>query len=529
MLQRIIFSIWLTGCCLFCPALISESWAQLEQAKRIELTPDANQDESFDVIPLEDSGMLLTVRRIGYYAASAMQFRFLRYNTDLKELWAVEYKPDIRFSAVMSYHNEQYLYWLFHENDSDKYMIFRLNLDDGITETFEGKLLYGFDVQQFKVLGNQAYIGGYHRNRPVVMAFSFFDLTAKVLPGLYANHMEISSIELDEERREINVLVQSIRRRCQFSIRSYSYDSKPLRTVDFEGANHSLISGKMLRINDDESLLVGNYSTDCTPYSQGVYVTRINRADNGPANPSAIQYIEFSELKNFFNYLKPKRQQKLLAKVLRRKEEGKDVKFRYRLLVHDLMRTDEGLLLVAEVYYPQYRGTALPYSSGAARTADRYFEGYRYTHAFMCGFDKEGNFLWDNCLPIQDLESSELTEKVQVSRQGDKLVLAYPKKDEINTEVIQGGKTLKELENYSLKASLNGGKVVNSERENVVAWYGQYFLASGFQKISADKNGFGPSQREVFYINKLTYTLKDLSDSTTNTSTVKGKSPGRYE
>lgn len=528
MFQRLFISSFFILFTVFCPMLTYRALAQLEQIKRIELKNDANHEESYEIMPLEERGMLLTVRQTGYYTSSSTRFSFKRYTTELNEQWTVEFTPDIRYTPLVSYQNKQYLYWLFHEHDSEKYMIMRLSLEDGVTETFDGKILYGLDVQHFKVLDGQAYIGGNHRNKPVVMVFSFFDQTTKVLPGLYANHIEISSIELDEERREVHVLVHSMRRQCEFSVRSYSYDSKPLRTVSYENANVSLISGKMLRINDEESLLVGNYSVDCTPYSQGVYITRINHADNGPANPDNIRYLEFSELKNFFNYLKPKHQERMWAKVLRRKEEGKGIKFRYRLLVHDLVRTNEGLMLLAEVYYPQYRGTALPYGSGGGRMVDRYFEGFRYTHAFMCGFDKEGNLLWDNSVSIQDVESSELTEKVQVSQQGDKFVLAYPKKDEIKTEVIQRNKTLKEQENFSLKASLENGKILNTEQQNVMAWYGQYFLACGFQKIAADKEGFSPNQRDVFYINKLTYSLKGLTDLPTNTTSVRSKSAKKH-
>ena len=169
-------------------------------------------------------------------------------------------------------------------------------------------------------MGSQAYVSGSHHGRPVVMSFSFFDHTVKVLPGLYANRMEISSLEIDESRREVNVMVHSLRRHCKFSIRTYNCTmASYCERIDFDGAQNSLISGKLLPINPQESLLVGNYSTDCTPYSQGIYVTRIHHGNPGscrPVKPSKpIQYIEFSQLQNFFNYLKPQRQQKLLARA----------------------------------------------------------------------------------------------------------------------------------------------------------------------------------------------------------------------
>lgn len=503
-----------------CPA-----YGQLAQSLRLEIPSDPNKVEAFDVTPLAERGVLMTIRSGSFYDNLPVRFSFKKYNTDLKLIWQTDFAQDVRFRPVQSFNNDQYVYHLFREYDTDRFQFLRLHLDDGVIETFDGTLLDQFDIEQFKVMGSQAYVGGYHHGRPVVMAFSFFDRLAKVLPGMYINHMEISSLEIDEARQEVNVLVHSIKRHCQFSIRTYNYDSKLLRTIDFDGAKNSLISGKLLPVNDQESLLVGNYSTDCTPYSQGIYVTRIHHGDQVDAAAEAvksIQYIEFSQLQNFFNYLKPHRQQKLLARALKKKEEGKDYKFHYRLLVHDLHPTPDGLTLVAEVYYPQYRGNTIAYG-GYLRGTDRY-EGFRYTHAFVCGFDKQGKLLWDNCLPIKELLSPDLTEMVQISHQSDRIVLAYPNDGEINTEVIQGNKVLKEPEKFKLQTNAEDEKVTFSAQDNLMAWYGQHFLACGFQKIAPAKNY--TNQREVFYLNKLTHS----AESTTgpgNATTRKNDGSGR--
>ena len=487
--------------------------AQMEQARRLELATDTGSDESFDVTTLSERGVLVTIRKGGFYANDPAEFRFQFYTTDLNEQWTTRFKSEGRFEPRLSYHNNDFLYWLFQEENTATIQILRVNLQDGSTETFAGDLLDGMIMQHFKVVDSQAYIGGTHNTRPVVMAFSFFDRTTKVLPGLYANHIEISSIEVDPIRREVHVLTHTQKRGCQFSVRSYGYDAKPLRILDFGGDDHNLISGKLLTVNDDELMLIGNYSTDCTPYSQGIYVTRISHGETGPADADRIQFIEFSALQNFFKYLKPKQQQKMQAKLDKRKQENRDTKFRYRLLVHDPILTDDGLLLVAEVYYPQYRGTALPYVVNMPRVGpaavNRHFDTFRYTHAIICGFDKQGNLLWDNCLPIQELESAELAEMVQVSQQADKLVMAYPHKGEIHTEVIQGSRTVRETEKFSLKVGANDKqRITDSENENLAAWYGHYFLACGFQKIVDDpRHGFNP--REVFYLNKLTYSLAE--------------------
>lgn len=507
--------------CLFLTAALQPVRAQLEQSLRIEIPSDPDQAESFDVTPLNERGVLMTIRTGGFYDTTPATLNFKKYDINLKLLWQTSFKQDIKYKPVSTYNNDQYVYHLFREYDTDRFQFLRLHLDDGVIETYEGRLIDQFDIHQFKVMGGQAYVSGYHHGRPVIMAFSFFDQSTKVLPGMYVNRMEISSLEIDEARQEVNVLVHSLKRNCKFSIRTYNYDSKLLRILDFDGAENALVSGKLLPVNEHESLLVGNYSTDCTPYSQGIYVTRIHHGDSGSAatdEPTTeIQYIEFSQLQNFFNYLKPNRQQKLLARAKKKKDEGKDYKFRYRLLVHDLQPTADGLTLVAEVYFPQYRGSALGYG-GYLRGADRY-EGYRYTHAFICGFDKQGKLLWDNCFPIKELLSTELTEMVQVSQQGDRVVLAYPNDGEITTEVIQGNKILKETEKFKLLTNAENEKVTFSAQDNLMAWYGRHFIACGFQKIAPTKHV--STQREVFYLNKLTYSEENQPTKSTSVKTRK--------
>lgn len=516
---------WMLMACF--PAL-----AQFEPSARLELPTNQNAEEFYDVTTLGEQGVLVNVRQGDYYSSAPTKFSFKRYNTDLKLLWTAEYKIDPFFEPVRSCRTEHYLYWLMKENSNEKITVLRLNLTDGAMETYRGELVTPMDLFHFKVLDNIAYLGGYYRSRPVVVSFSFFDLTSKVLPGLYTNHIQLNNIEVDEQRRLVHVMTDATHQRnCEFTVRTYSYEGRLLRTVNLDGNEHSLISGKLLPLNDEESLLVGNYSNDCTPYSQGVYITRIRNSaaisgETPTGNNMAItptedtRFIDFSELQNFFNYMKPKRQQKLLERLARRRDQGKDTKFRYRLLVHDLVPTDEGLMLIAEVYYPQYRGSSYPYP-GSTRSFDRNQEGYRYTHAFLCGFDKKGKLLWDNSLSIPDLTSFDLHQMVQVSRHGNATVLAYPHDGEINSEVIEGGKVVREREKYSLKKLGENEKVVYSENDQLESWYDGHFLACGFQKISTDRSLAPP--REVFYINKVTCNLDEKTDNPSSRSETPDK------
>jgi hypothetical protein len=525
-------------CFLFALIVCSVSaFGQLAQVGRLELPVNPTNNENFTVLPLGERGTLITHHLIEDYGRQPHIYQFIRTDTALTARWRLDYKLPERYVPFLTFDNEQYLFHLYIEPNTNKIAVFRLSLDEGVGELYQGEMPSALEISQFRVMGNVAYLAGYFRSRPVVMSFSLFDNSFRVFQGLYVNHMELGNVEVDPYRQEVHVSTYSARKRCQFTVRSYSPDGKPLRIIDYDGTKYSLITGKILPISADESLLVGNYSADCTPYSQGIYITRIQHTETGKLSVKtdhgeAIRYFDFSTLKNFFNYLKPKRQQRLLARVLKRREAGKDYKFHYRLLVHDLIPTPTGLRVAAEVYFPLYKGTASPFLTGPARNAflssagmnpfmlpatatrqpaDRYSTGYQFTHAFICEFDRTGNLIWDNCLPINNLTDPVLSQKVEVMSQPERMVLAYAHEGKILTELIERDSVLRSQEEYKIGAANETEKVPMNTDTKVMAWYGPCLLTMGYQKILPGTGTYAPP-RDVFFVSKLRYNLYPVAE-----------------
>lgn len=492
---------FLITCLLVLLAALPAS-AQLAQAKRLEFEQKPNGEEQYEVLTLGRRGMLLTYKRMDFYAGSPLQWKFTLYDTDLKVRWETEHKIKYPMQPLLSYQNAEFLYWLYGEPESQKISILKLNLDTGDPEIIDGELLAVDDVSEFRVLGNTAFVAGHYRDRAVVVRFDFFSRQSRVLPGMYVNRLTVSSLEVDEATQQVNVIVTTNRRgRCQLNLRTYTYEGKLLRETPLAAEEgRTLLSGKVVPLGGGESLLVGNYSANCSPYAQGVYVSQLDEAGQ-----SGVRYLEFSQFKNFFNYLKPGRRQRVLDRIARKKEEGKEPKFRYLMLVHDLVPTEEGFLLVAEAFYPQYRSTPTGSFSAFSRSGlDRSLEGFRYTHALICGFDKAGKLLWDNCLAMPDRLSYELEEQVQLTRQANnKLVLAYPLEDRISTLVIKGSEVVEDKDDYELAPKDGPERIVSTENTTLAAWYGHYFLAWGTQRKGSLTN-----PREVFYLEKLGYPVK---------------------
>ncbi|MFN4147350.1 MAG: hypothetical protein ACK4GN_16105, partial [Runella sp.] len=98
--------------------LVLEAHSQLQQSLRLEFRVSQNQDETYDVTPLKENGLLVTQRQTPHYGME--KWIFHRFNTDLKQRWNTEFKILDEWKPVKSYHNQQYLFWLFQEADNDK-------------------------------------------------------------------------------------------------------------------------------------------------------------------------------------------------------------------------------------------------------------------------------------------------------------------------------------------------------------------------------------------------------------------------
>lgn len=476
--------------------------AQLNQLAEINILKDSKFDESISILSLNKGGILLTLQKEGFFNRSVANWVFYRYDSNLNERWQTTLNLETGFKSVMSYQNENYLFWLFQEPETPKIIIVRLDLERGEMDEFKGKLLGNVEVQFFKVLDNTAFLGGNYFDKPIVISFSFFHQKGTVLHGLYDDHLEINGLEVDDKRNELNVIVKERRKgKCGLAIQTYSAEGKSLRTIhlpDLEGNSLSFISGKMLPLSEKETLLVGNYSNNCNDFSKGLYLTRL---EEGFEKGTSI--IKFGDMKNFFAFMSPKRQEKMKEKIEQKKKEGKDPNFSYKLLVHNLLATEKGSVLIAEIYYSQPKNNSSLYTSIlGSRLGDKVKreEEYTFTHAVICEFDKTGKILWDNALVMDNLVSEDLVEQIQVSKLNDKWLLAYLKKGKINLQQLKESEHIGEKETFEIKTD---EKAKPDEEANVAAWYDQNFVVWGTRKLETKRSE--DPLKEVFYLRKLGY------------------------
>ncbi len=262
-------------------------------------------------------------------------------------------------------------------------------------------------------------------------------------------------------------------------------------------------------------IVSGVYGNRHSDYSRGIYVATID-----PNGYQQIKYYNYGDLDNFFKYMKAKREYRVKERIERRKIKGKKVRFNYRVIIHELIEDGDQYILLGEAFYPQYtslsqssygnRGFFQPYSSNTPYLrGDQVFDGYRYTHAVIIGFDRNGRRLWDNSFEINDVKTYTLEQYVKLDTDHDKIALLYLYNNQIRSKIIKGNQVLEGKTEDPIKTLYDDDILLAEDRtvNQLNYWYDDFFYAYGVQNIVNTGNQTIPKRR-VFYLTKISYRWK---------------------
>lgn len=489
---------------------IMESFAQLEQSGRIEIPMDY-EDENFEVLSAEERGIILYREVKNRETKMERKYQVILIDTAVNKKWESHYFIDLRYIIIGFEHFENHFYLLFQRNTESlkaDLFVLRIDLDTKISETFLIEREYAMELTEFEVLGNTLIFGGYANTLPTVIIYQFGKKTPKVVPGLFNERTQIQHLELDDKLRIFNVLVSFRIKdgRRSLSLNSFDEHGDLIKNINLQPSNeYSLLFGRTVKLDRNVELIVGTYSRKRSDLSRGIFLARIS-----PEGDQIINYYNYADLKNFFNYMKASRQRRVEQRIQRRKIKGKKNKFDYRLLVHEVVEQDGKFIMVGEAFYPKYNQSSYYSGYGSTYFTDNFgnaFEGYKYTHAVVFGFDRRGRLIWDNSFEINDVISYSLEQFVHITPSEKDIALLYMYENEIRTKIIEGNDVLEGKNFNELKLAFEDDIADESEGEygGLEKWYNGNLFAYGVLKIKNMKDEGVKLSREVFFINKIRY------------------------
>jgi hypothetical protein len=495
--------------------------------KRIELPLSGNA--AYQTVPLGEQGVLLISK------PDKGTFNVQKFDTNLDRVWSIDGPIESNLDYMASSYDGQAVFLLFSKYRSPLYQIVKVNVGPGFVETFTINTLDRFEITDFKTLGYSVFMAGMVRNEPVLIYTQLTTNQTRILPSAIKGSNAIQTVEVDTAHHLVNVSFAVKKgRQTRIVARSYEETGELYAQVAVDPEeDYSLLSGRLQVLNDSVRIVIGTYgyrnmqSTN-NAASQGLYISKF--IDKELVFTS---YHSFTDFKNFFNFMNERQQEKIEKRIRKKKESGDDLKLNYRLLVHDIVPKNNNFLLVAEVFYPEYRyqnpnmmgglgygsmigypfgmGLYNPYlwnpMYGGRGYNQQIFDGFTYTHAVVADVDQNGKLLWDNSISFDNVKSMELREKIKVqtfSNGNSKLV--YSHNGAIRSKIIKGNQVVDSDRVIPNETNVEGDKVRKTSTDDIDYWYGNFYLAWGEQRII---NAAGDPQtrgrRNVFYLNKIGY------------------------
>ncbi|PJJ55002.1 hypothetical protein [Hymenobacter chitinivorans] len=474
------------------------------QTARLELPlQSSSSDVQVLAIP-EDSSVVLLVEREAKITGPST-FTFQKLDKDLHSRWEKPLEVPERFSLAETCNEGSMVYALFQDDYlSNKLWIAALNSRTGDmrTTTYDTKLTHS--VYSMKALDGNLFVTVQIEQHLTVLLLKLASGDFQFLPAVYEPLESQLTFLADSVAKQVKFVVsQNNGVKSRLQVKQISPQGKLLHSEFVQAeSNRSLLTAQLSPGDSTHRLMAGTYTLRDIRYSQGLFATDLTQPLTASGARPSLRFYDFLNLKHFFDFMSPNRQARLRQRGARRLAADREFRLHYRLLMHDLLPSPEGYVLVAEIYFPHYRYNN--YGFGFVGTA-RNFDGYHTTHAIVCGFDQHGNLLWDNTFVLKDVEHYNLEETVRIRPLPDgRYALTYIDDHHIRYKIID--RTAPSPNDWEVPvqttlAADTKEKITNTASSDVQAWYGGRFLAFGYQHVRAPNwNG-----RDVFFVNTIDF------------------------
>ncbi len=495
-------SIRLSSLLLFLLAISLVTIAQVEQSGRIEIPMDPMDFQSPKVISLDSAG-LITYRR--FFVNGKDQLELMRLDSTLQVKWRTLIEVNSNLNLIAAKALQKKVYFLYKYNIND-FLVITVQIESGGYVAQSIKNYIPFNFYDLEVTPRALLIGGYFNYRPLVLYVDLITEKSKILPGFFNEQGEITQIKANADGTvDVVLAAKNMERTKCLWIRNYDEEGNLIKTIVITpDKNKNMIFGRSIKTADNRQIVAGVYGR-FADYSRGIFISEIN-----PYGEYKTDYYNFADFKNFFSYMRAKREQRVKDRIERRKIKGKKIKFNYRFLVHDLITMGNQVIMMGEAFFPHYsyrsRGFGgNTYYAYSQTRGDLVFDGFQYTHAVVVGFDINGKLMWDNSFEINDVRTMQLEQYVKMGIHDNRMVLLYLFENSIRSKIVNNSQVLEGKSNDAMRTNYTSDVVKkrDTQMSRLDNWYGNNFFAYGVQTIHS--NAQKDESRKVFFINKISF------------------------
>lgn len=518
---------------IFCPFLVfllfsgpgSQSQGQqaslsIDRPVRVEI-PARSTDETYHIIPLNSTGVLLYFRSIETVNDSLTKWYFSLYDQNLHPIW-VKSIPVRTGMEVRDYYLEhEMLTLLFLASEKVKgitgsEMIVRLDCKSGEFTGSRHSLSGNVIPVKFLVSQDHAYLGYNLKNEPAHIQVIDME-SGKVADYPLTSSGTMSNLTgfiLDTLNSTLYATIRKsvLKKHIVCDLLKINFAGTILSETEISTVSPlwEIRNPQLILVTPDELLVIANYSVSGTSGKNGSFTSSSGfftcRFMNGIQTDN--HFMNFLDLKNSQNIVAEKDLVAIKKKALKKNRPVNDYVSEVNLLVHPVIFHHDQVIFMGESYVPEYHPenfTEFDFYGRPYINTYNVFDGYRYTSAIIAGFDKTGNLKWDNSMEIRNLISTELIPKVHLfCSSSDTMVLCYSSEARIASKIIRENEVVEKLDFSGIEQMNPEDKMLSDSKNYMVPWYGQFFLCFGYQEIK-NINSSENKKRLVYYFTKVRF------------------------
>ncbi|MTI22119.1 hypothetical protein E1176_13900 [Fulvivirga sp. RKSG066] len=505
-------------------------YGQVAQINRFEMEKK-NTDDFFTVAPAGELGLLIirdTNKEFSFKErAKGDTWEVTGLDTTMTEMWKHELSIAYGHSFKAYDVADSRLYLLFRDGEFEKndYHLITIEIDGGEVNTYDIENEVALDLSHITVVDGVIVLAGYVRYSPTLVNYKIGESKFEIIPGFFKDRSDVIDLR-SNNNGTFNVLTLEKGYGGFFiRLRTHSKDGTILFEREIEMMqDHKVLSGKTTGFIDGNIAITGTFGAKNSYYSQGIYFA-IAKPEG---QPNVVSYINFTDLEHFFDYMRPRRAERIREKVKRREVAGKDYDYRTRLLMHDIDKTENGFLVSAEVYDPRYdRTNRTEFQNSYFDNTQNYnFTGANYQYvrqpnrlvnvdganhfefleSIVLHLDKQGKLKWDQSLKIEDVEAASLAAVTDVAKKDEQILMLYRNEENISYKyLVDQDSSIQATEPIKLNDEYDEIKHNYDLIGGTEYWYGNHFFVWGYHKVENKVAVDVDKRRNVLFINKVRF------------------------
>lgn len=488
---------------------------------RLELEAPENTFP-YEVITLGKNGLIV------YYESEIIsrntaKWSFVHFDIFFKRQWKKDFFLHRDLEPVKEYKDSSNIGVFFNYQGKRKIQnpnqMIKINLIDTSSFAYTVEITENTFPNQLSIGKKYSYFSLLFRDREILYQLNHDSKTLKNVTPTDIKELSIPFLKtnpLYPDGALFGIISNTTKKNNKLEIRYIDTTGLTIKDIQIPEDNRFFFNNTNIIITGKDSILViGNYvnSSDkpgvlSSPeiVNTGVFTIAIHQ--NKITNQ---KFHNFSRFDNIYKFLTEKDLQKVKRRIGDNFDDSQPgYSLNLKLISQAPIRFDSVVVFLNEAYFAEYRteeNLSYDYYGRPFPSNRTIFDGYRYTNGIVSGFNLNGDLLWDNNFPLNNILSYQLTPRICFFLDSTDLLMAYNYNGEIVSMIIEGNMTLQNLEYSKVENVSSSDFVLENQKSDIVHWYDNYFLSFGYQTIRNTPKR-GRSRANIFYLIKMVYEIQ---------------------